>query len=177
MQRNAAADRNMPTWSKPTATILPGRELTIMSKIRIVLAHGALADYPEGGGHWMAYLQYLLGLDDLGHDVLWLEVMRSSGRRELDQARIKTFFERMAQYGFQDRCALLLRIRSRIHHDNDMSTQEVVCGSRDGNGPPVSTACEHAVKRSSTFFPCWRQVATMVRMLATKRPPATLSLP
>jgi hypothetical protein len=79
-----------------------------MSKIRIVLAHGALADYPEGGGHWMGYLQYLLGLDDLGHDVLWLEVMRSSGQGELDQARIQSFFDRMAQYGFQDRCALLL---------------------------------------------------------------------
>ena len=69
------------------------------------------------------------------------------------------------------------RIRSRIRYDNDLSTQDVVCGSRDGDRPPLNTACEHAVKTSNTFFPCWRQVATMVKMLATKRPPATLSLP
>jgi hypothetical protein len=79
-----------------------------MSRVRIVLAHAALAPYPEGGGLWMGYLQYLLGLEDLGHDVFWLEVLRSSGNATRDERFIKAFFDRMSQYGFGDRCALLL---------------------------------------------------------------------
>jgi hypothetical protein len=49
-----------------------------------------------------------LGLNDLGHDVFWLEIMRSAENNALDGARIATFFERMGHYGFKDRCALLL---------------------------------------------------------------------
>jgi hypothetical protein len=78
-----------------------------MSNIRIVLAHGALASYPEGGGHWAGYLQYLLGLADLGHDVFWLEIYARSGSAARDEAVITAFFDRMRQYGFGDRCALL----------------------------------------------------------------------
>jgi len=75
------------------------------------------------------------------------------------------------------RSSPMARVRSRIQSDNDMSTQEVVYGSRDRGGLPVSTACEQAVKTFNTLFPCWRQVAKMLRMLATKRSPVRLSLP
>ena len=43
------------------------------SKLRIVLANGSLAKYPQGGGHWSVFLQYLFGLDALGHEIFWLE--------------------------------------------------------------------------------------------------------
>jgi hypothetical protein len=80
-----------------------------MSAIRIVLANaGSLASYPEGGGHWSCFLQYLFGLHHLGHDVFWLEVLDSSGNESKDQQRIKTFFRRFKRYGFSGRCALLL---------------------------------------------------------------------
>jgi hypothetical protein len=79
-----------------------------MKHVRIVLAGDFLARYPEGGGHWMAFLQYLLGLRSLGHDVFWLELLSSNGNATLDRDRIKAFFSRMEEYGVQDRCALLL---------------------------------------------------------------------
>src|SRR5439155_25952930 len=72
------------------------------------LAGGFLASYPEGGGHWMGFLQYLLGLRELGHDVLWLELLASSGDPVRDTTRIEAFFGRMQEYGLRDVCAVLL---------------------------------------------------------------------
>jgi hypothetical protein len=79
-----------------------------VSRLRIVLAGGFLAAYPEGGGHWMAFLQYLLALRALGHDVLWLEVLASSGDAARDAGRRHAFFGRMRAYGLGECCALLL---------------------------------------------------------------------
>ena len=45
-----------------------------MTNLRIVLGNSSLTAYPEAGGHWTCFLQHLLGLRDLGHDVFWLEV-------------------------------------------------------------------------------------------------------
>ena len=80
-----------------------------MAAIRIVLADGgSFPSYPQGGGHWSCFLQYLFGLNALGHDVFWLEVLRSCGNRSRDQRLIDIFFKRFERYGFKDRCALLL---------------------------------------------------------------------
>ena len=77
------------------------------SRLRLVLA-GALARYPQGAGHWTCFLQYILGLRDLGHDVLWLDVLVSTGTRAGDESRVQLFFKRFEQYGLRDVCALLL---------------------------------------------------------------------
>lgn len=79
-----------------------------MSKLRIVLANRTLATYPQGGGHWSCFLQYLFGLNAMGHDVFWLEVLSSTGNPTRDQRLIDIFFGRFNRYGFRDRCALLL---------------------------------------------------------------------
>jgi hypothetical protein len=80
-----------------------------MAAIRIVLADGgSFARYPQGGGHWSCFLQYLFGLNALGHDVFWFEVFPSCGNRARDQRLIDIFFKRFERYGFKDRCALLL---------------------------------------------------------------------
>jgi hypothetical protein len=79
-----------------------------MSNIRIVLANSSLAGYPEAGGLWIYFLQYFLGLYELGHDVLWLEILKSTGDDTKDQQLINTFFKRMQIYGLEDRCILLL---------------------------------------------------------------------
>jgi hypothetical protein len=39
----------------------------------VALAPTSTASFPDGGGHWWVYLQYALGLRDLGCRVLWLE--------------------------------------------------------------------------------------------------------
>ncbi len=77
------------------------------SRLRLVLA-GALARYPQGAGHWTCFLQYILGLRDLGHDVPWLDVLVWTGTRAGDESRVQLFFKRFEQYGLRDVCALLL---------------------------------------------------------------------
>ncbi len=84
------------------------KRLRQSSKLRIVLANGSLAGYPQGGGHWTVFLQYLLGLRALGHDVFWLEVLKTTGDRARDQKLIWLFLARFRHYGFAERCALLL---------------------------------------------------------------------
>ncbi len=80
-----------------------------MGRDRIVLADGgSLAKYPQGGGHWSCFLQYFFGLNDLGYDVFWLELLQSSGNQGCDERRIRRFLHRFKRYGFADRCAVLL---------------------------------------------------------------------
>jgi hypothetical protein len=78
-------------------------------RLRIVLAGGFLASYPEGGGVWMGFLQVLLGLRELGHDPFWLELLPSSGNAGRDAARVEAFFTRMHEYGLRDCCAVLVQ--------------------------------------------------------------------
>ena len=79
-----------------------------MKNLRIVLGNSSLTAYPEGGGLWTCFLQHLLGLRDLGHEVYWLEVFYSTGDVGSDERFISLFFERMSQFDVQDRCILLL---------------------------------------------------------------------
>jgi hypothetical protein len=75
--------------------------------MRIVLGNSLLAGYPEAGGLWTLFLAYPLGLRALKHEVLWLELYRTSGRADRDRHLISTFFDRMRQYGMEDGCVLL----------------------------------------------------------------------
>jgi hypothetical protein len=65
----------------------------------IVLAPFNVAAFPEGGGHFWVYLQYVLGLRELGCDVYWLEAFRSKDRPEQEAAALTTFRARMEQQG------------------------------------------------------------------------------
>jgi hypothetical protein len=74
----------------------------------MVLANASLAQYPQGGGHWTVFLQYLFGLEALGHKVFWLELLEPTGNKTRDQKLIKAFLKRFHHYGFGARCAVLL---------------------------------------------------------------------
>jgi hypothetical protein len=58
-----------------------------------------VSSYLEGGGHFWVYMQYVLGLKQLGCEVYWLEGFRSQGDTELDVLRIAKFRKRMEQFG------------------------------------------------------------------------------
>lgn len=81
---------------------------TMTSRVRVVLGNSSLVGYPQAGGLWTIFLQYLLGLRALGHDAFWLETMRSTGNSARDQHLIGIFFKRFAEYGLGDRCAVLV---------------------------------------------------------------------
>lgn len=74
----------------------------------IALGDGSLAKYLPGGGHWSWFLQYPLGLRALGHQVFWFELLPASGDSGVDASRIAGFFARLAEYGFEHDCGLLL---------------------------------------------------------------------
>jgi hypothetical protein len=72
----------------------------------VVIAPFNVAAFPEGGGHFWVYLQYVLGLRQLGCEVYWLEAFRSKGRPEREAAALTAFRERMKQHGLGGNCIL-----------------------------------------------------------------------
>ena len=70
-----------------------------MSRPTVVVAAYNTAGFPEGGGHFWVYLQYVLGLRQLGCDVYWLEAFRTKGRLQQEAAALATFRERVQQFG------------------------------------------------------------------------------
>lgn len=62
---------------------------------RVVVAPNNVADFPEGGGHFWVYLQYVTGLRRLGCDVIWLERVRESA----DGAPCRRLVERLERHG------------------------------------------------------------------------------
>jgi hypothetical protein len=74
----------------------------------VVIAPFNVATFPDGGGHFWVYLQYVLGLRQLGCEVYWLEAFRSKGRPEREAAALATFRERMKQHGLGGNCILYL---------------------------------------------------------------------
>src|SRR5437773_11639993 len=78
----------------------------------VVISAYDVVNYPQGGGHFWVYLQYVLGLRLLGHDVYWLEAFRSKGSEEQEAAALATFQARMQQYGLGGKC-ILYRTRSK----------------------------------------------------------------
>jgi hypothetical protein len=79
-----------------------------MTPLRVVLGNGSLALYPQGGGHWIIRIQYLLGMRALGHDPVLLEFLWSTGDRNRDESLIGSFFSRLEEYGLKECGALLL---------------------------------------------------------------------
>jgi hypothetical protein len=65
----------------------------------VVISPFNVVNFPEGGGHFWVYMQYALGLRQLGCDVYWLECFRSRGDEASDQAVIAPFRARMEQFG------------------------------------------------------------------------------
>src|SRR3990172_813974 len=90
--------------------------------MRIVLGDSSLARYLQGGGYWCIHLQYLLGLKALGHDVFLLERLRSKGNPDQDQGLIRTFFQRLREYGLSDQSAVLLSDKDSNEASLDLAT-------------------------------------------------------
>ena len=74
----------------------------------VVLANATLANYFQGGGHWTWFLQYPLGLKQLGHRVFWLEVMPSTQDAETDNQAVRKFFGRLAEFGLERDAAVVV---------------------------------------------------------------------
>src|SRR6266571_4916395 len=65
----------------------------------VVISPFNVVNFPEGGGHFWVYMQYVQGLRKLGCDVYWLERFRSTGSEDADAARLALFLQRMRRFG------------------------------------------------------------------------------
>jgi hypothetical protein len=83
-----------------------------MSKLAIVVSGMIAADSRQGGATW-AVLQYVLGLRELGHRVLFVEPIKPgsiqpSGAALADSINVRYFGEVVSEFGLQGDAALLL---------------------------------------------------------------------
>ena len=124
------------------------------SSLRIVLGSTMLAKYPEGGGHWACFLQYFLGLRDLGHDVYWLEILPSTQDASRDATLSAGYFELMDQFGLKDRSLL-------IHaYPGQESTLK--------NSRFIGTSCGHAAEIIKSTDLLWNFAASFRKPLLSE---------
>ena len=82
----------------------------------VVLANATLANYFQGGGHWAWFLQYPLGLKELGHRVFWLEIMPSTQNPLADDRAVRKFFGRLAEFGLERDAAVAVTPNPPMQH-------------------------------------------------------------
>src|SRR4030095_14257994 len=68
----------------------------------VIVSPHHVASFPEGGGHFWVYMQYVLGLRQLGCQVYWLAQFNLDRETEQGKVALRTFAERMQMFGLQD---------------------------------------------------------------------------
>ena len=72
----------------------------------VVVSCYNVASFPEGGGHFWVYMQYVLALRAAGCEVYWLERFRRGKDAQRDERAIPEFFARMARFGMDGKVLL-----------------------------------------------------------------------
>jgi len=81
--------------------------------ITAVISVYKVANFPDGGGHFWVYMQYVQGLRRLGCEVYWLEQFQPTADPEREAHLFATFFERMKRFGLEGKTLLYTRDRHR----------------------------------------------------------------
>jgi hypothetical protein len=74
--------------------------------ITAVISVYKVASFPEGGGHFWVYMQYVKGLLRLGCDVYWLEQINPVPDSVRQAQLLATFHERMKRFGLEGKTLL-----------------------------------------------------------------------
>ena len=83
----------------------------------IFLGCGFAAKYREGGGNFSVPLQWMLGLNRLSADAIWLEVFPGTGDGKADAIAIRSFQAQVRAHGLGRNYCLLYQSRARDAHD------------------------------------------------------------
>jgi hypothetical protein len=81
--------------------------------ITAVISVYKVANFPEGGGHFWVYMQYVEALRRLGCDVYWLEQLKPENDPERERHLLAMFFERTKRFGLEGKTLLYRRERER----------------------------------------------------------------
>jgi len=87
--------------------------------VTIFLGCGFAAKYREGGGNFSVPLQWMLGVQRLKLDAIWLELLPAIDNASADEARIKNFQRQLRAHGLADRYCLLYQKAASDTHDLD----------------------------------------------------------
>jgi hypothetical protein len=87
--------------------------------VTIFLGCGFAAKYREGGGNFSVPLQWMLGLRRLKLDVIWLELLTSTGDVLADQSKITNFQRQLRAHGLAGRYCLLYQKPGADTHELD----------------------------------------------------------
>jgi hypothetical protein len=87
--------------------------------VTIFLGCGFAAKYREGGGNFSVPLQWMLGLQRLKLDAIWLELLPATDDPEADQARIDNFQRELRTHGLAGRYCLLYQKSAASTHELD----------------------------------------------------------
>jgi hypothetical protein len=68
----------------------------------VIVSPYHVASFPEGGGHFWVYMQYVLGLRQLGCQVYWLEKFSLDPEGDQGKAALQIFSARMQKFGMQN---------------------------------------------------------------------------
>lgn len=85
----------------------------------IFLGCGFAAKYPEGGGNFSVPLQWMLGLQRLQLDPIWLELLPATDNPSADERSIKNFQKHLRAHGLAGRYCLLYQNAAADTHDLD----------------------------------------------------------
>jgi hypothetical protein len=83
----------------------------------IFLGCGFAAKYREGGGNFSVPLQWMLGLQRLKLNAIWLELLPATDDVAADQRRIKNFQRQLQAHGLAGRYCLLYQKPASDTHD------------------------------------------------------------
>jgi hypothetical protein len=87
--------------------------------VTIFLGCGFAAKYREGGGNFSVPLQWMLGLQRLKLDAIWLELLPATDDPRADQARINNFQRQLRSHGLSGRYCLLYQKPTASTHELD----------------------------------------------------------
>jgi len=87
--------------------------------VTIFLGCGFAAKYREGGGNFSVPLQWMLGLQRLKLDAIWLELLPATEDLQADQARIDNFQRQLRAHGLAGRYCLLYQKPAASTHELD----------------------------------------------------------
>jgi hypothetical protein len=87
--------------------------------VTIFLGCGFAAKYREGGGNFSVPLQWMLGLQRLKLDAIWLELLPATEDSQADQAKIDNFQRQLRAHGLAGRYCLLYQKPPASTHELD----------------------------------------------------------
>ena len=93
--------------------------LSILLIVTVFLGCGFAAKYLEGGGNFSVPLQWMLGLQRLKRDAIWLELLPSEGNKRTDRAKIENFQRQLRAHGLAGRYCLLFQNPANDAHELD----------------------------------------------------------